>query len=430
MSIMREPPPNTESAVPANWLRLLRAGWYLAAVASIGVFLASLPGHVVLALNGYLGTRSGAGPTSWEVAAGLLVGLLSTLVALLCLSLGVALFRQSTDNRMVLFVSFFLLFYGATMGGPLEALEAFFPGIATFSSFVLVPLTLIPMTMTLFATFPNGRFVPAWTRWIVILSLVLTPLSVIPYPFLSTQSFTPLGWLLIGGTYLVLFAVGAVMLYAQVYRFRHKSSPEERQQTKWVLYGIGLWFFSMVISTGPYFYLLSLPEGSFNPGWELMWGLVWVLSTAIIPVALSIAILRYRLYAIDLLINRTLVYSALTGALLLVFLVCVGSLQLLFRTLTGQDSQAAVALSTLVLAGLVNPLRRGIQNGIDRRFYRHKFDAEQVLISFGNTLKEEVDLDALQGKLVGVVAEAMQPAGVSLWLMPSSPSDQLKTGQR
>jgi MFS family permease len=280
------------------------------------------------------------------------------------------------------------------------------------------------MTMTLFATFPDGRFVPTWTRWIVILSLFLTPLSVIPYPFLSSQSFTFPGWLFIGGTYLVLFGVGAGMLYAQIYRYRHISTPEQRQQTRWVLYGIGLWFLFMVLSTGPYFYLLSLPEGSFLPGWRLMWGLIWVLSTAIVPVALSISILRYRLYAIDLLINRTLVYGSLTGALLLVYLASVGSLQLLFRSLTGQNSQAAVALSTLVLAGLVNPLRKGIQNGIDRRFYRSKFNAEQVLNSFGTTVREEVDLDVLTGRLVYVVEEAMQPEGVSLWLVSAGPRER------
>ena len=141
------------------------------------------------------------------------------------------------------------------------------------------------------------------------------------------------------------------------------------------------------------------------------------------PVAVGIAILRYRLYEIDILINRTLVYGVLTGTLALVYLGGVGSAQAIFRALTGQQgkSQLAVVVSTLVIAALINPLRRRVQGFIVRRFYRKKYDAAKTLEAFSAKLRDEMDLDALSDDLVGIVRETMQPAQVSLWLRPETP---------
>jgi hypothetical protein len=138
---------------------------------------------------------------------------------------------------------------------------------------------------------------------------------------------------------------------------------------------------------------------------------------------LSIAILRYRLYDIDILINRTLVYGSLTATLLAVYLGGVAATQEIFRTITGheQQPQLAVVVSTLVIAALSNPLRRRIQSFIDRRFYRSKYDAAKTLEAFSAKLRDETDLDALSDDLVGVVRETMQPAHVSLWLRPDPP---------
>jgi hypothetical protein len=143
-----------------------------------------------------------------------------------------------------------------------------------------------------------------------------------------------------------------------------------------------------------------------------------------VPVAVGVAILRYRLYEIDLIINRTLVYGSLTAALVVVYFGGVAITQAIFRTLTGQQEQPqlAVVVSTLVIAALFNPLRRRIQGFIDRRFYRRKYNARKTLEAFSAKLRDETDLDALSGDLVGVVRETMQPAHVSLWLRPETSS--------
>jgi hypothetical protein len=150
-----------------------------------------------------------------------------------------------------------------------------------------------------------------------------------------------------------------------------------------------------------------------------LWGLLVIAS---IPIATGMAILRYRLYDIDRIINRTLVYGVLTGILALVYFGGVAASEAIFRAVTGQEQQPqiAVVVSTLVIAALFTPLRRRIQRFIDRRFYRRKYDARKTLEDFSTQLRDETDLEALSDDLVGVVRETMQPAHVSLWLRPET----------
>jgi hypothetical protein len=154
---------------------------------------------------------------------------------------------------------------------------------------------------------------------------------------------------------------------------------------------------------------------------DVFW-LVMLFGFAGMPVAVGVAILRYRLYDIDLLINRTLVYGLLTATLALVYFGGVTATQALFRTITGQQEfpQLVVVASTLVIAALFNPLRRRIQSLIDRSFYRSKYDARKTLEGFSTQLRDETDLEALRNDLVGVVSETIRPAHVSLWLRPET----------
>jgi hypothetical protein len=136
----------------------------------------------------------------------------------------------------------------------------------------------------------------------------------------------------------------------------------------------------------------------------------------LIPISIAVAVLRHRLYDIDILINRTLVYGSLTAMLVSLYFGGIVVLQRVFVALTGQQSTLAVVASTLLIAALFTPLRRRIQGFIDRRFYRRKYDARKTLEAFSTKLKNETDLEALNNDLVGVVRETMQPAHVSLWL--------------
>ena len=206
---------------------------------------------------------------------------------------------------------------------------------------------------------------------------------------------------------LVLCSVASLVV-----RFR-RSSGEERQQMKWLTYAAAAYFATLLL-------VMSLPADS---AWYRAVDSLSTLVLAGLPVAVGIAILKYRLYEIDLIINRTLVYGSLTVMLALIYFGGVATTQAIFRALTGQQEQPqlAVVVSTLAIAALFMPLRHRIQSFIDRRFYRSKYNARKTLEAFSAQLRNETDLDALNSDLVGVVRETMQPAHVSLWLRDDTP---------
>jgi hypothetical protein len=205
-----------------------------------------------------------------------------------------------------------------------------------------------------------------------------------------------------------------------------RSGGEEREQIKWLAFAaliLGLVGFSSFVIPG---IISPHATSGADPLWENLLEDTVTLSFAGVPVAVGIAILRYRLYEIDVLINRTLVYGALTAILVALYFGGIVVLQRLFVVFTGEKSTLAVVASTLLIAALFNPLRRRIQSFIDRRFYRSKYDAAKTLEAFSSKLRDETDLDALSNDLVGVVRETMQPSHVSLWLRP----DTAPTGEQ
>jgi hypothetical protein len=199
-----------------------------------------------------------------------------------------------------------------------------------------------------------------------------------------------------------------------------RSSGEERAQIKWLAFAasiLGLGLSSFVILG---FITVEDPTAGADPLWVNLLEDAVTMSFAGVPVAVGVAILRYRLYEIDLIINRALVYGSLTATLALVYVGSVVGLQAVLRGLTGQESTLAVVASTLAIAALFHPLRRRVQGFVDRRFYRRKYDAARILAAFNARLREETDLNALGADLVGVARGTMQPEHVSLWLRPKT----------
>jgi hypothetical protein len=317
-----------------------------------------------------------------------------------------------------------------------DALPA--PELAAWLSVWLSISLLFVAPCLLFLLFPDGR--PPSRRWRpavwlvavagagIFFTLAFSPgeLDEYTYPGLTN----PLG---IGGAVgdvlttiesagngIVPIAV-LVSISSMIARF-WRSSGRERLQLKWVVYTAALTATSFLVS-----FMLQEPVPRAVQDAVFLLG---VAAFAAIPIAAGIAILRYRLYDIDLIVNRTLVYGALTVALVLVYVGGVVLLQSIFRALTGQESQLAVVASTLAIAALFNPLRRRVQAFVDRRFYRRKYDAAKTLEAFSAKLRDETDLDRLGVELVVVIRETMQPAHVSLWLRtPQDRTVQLRPGE-
>jgi len=223
---------------------------------------------------------------------------------------------------------------------------------------------------------------------------------------------------------MTLLLVSSIVALVSLILRLHRARGDERQQLKWFLFAavpatvcLNLILFHSMVDA----YTMNF---TFNEVWILPWDAfnyilyVAVFALLVVPVCTYIAILRYRLYDIDVVINRTLVYGALTATLVVLYFGGIVVLQRLFVFLTGEKSTLAVVASTLAIAALFSPLRRGIQGFVDRRFYRRKYDASKTLEAFSAKLRHETDLEALSGDLKAVVGETMQPAHVSLWLRP------------
>jgi hypothetical protein len=299
---------------------------------------------------------------------------------------------------------------------------------AWFSSWAWTPLVVVPTTFLLLL-FPDGRLPsPRWRpmAWLAALGIIgfivgyaldAGPLEDLPQIRNPYGVDSPVLGLLVGVAVALVLAASMVASAVSVIVRARRAGREERQQIKWLAYG-------GAVVVGAIF------VGGLIAIWSATVGIA-IISVGLLGVPLStgVAIVRYRLYEIDLIINRTLVYGSLTATLALVYVGSVVSLQALFRNITGQEQlpQLVVVASTLVIAALFTPLRRRIQSFIDRRFYRAKYDARKILEAFSVRLREETDLEALNEDLVEVVRETMQPAHVSLWLRPEK---ALKGAQR
>ncbi|MEP7356854.1 MAG: hypothetical protein ABI847_06405 [Anaerolineales bacterium] len=411
------------SALPAfapardRWLPLLRAVALLVLVLTVGITLFNIPYDLARNQSVCTGDSAacpGNSLTAADIAqlrqAGLSLGFLAiypvalTTFSMLVFALVASLiFWRRSHDWFGIFAAITLAGAGFTLtiGQPPPTIVAYYPAL-------LYPVQLLDFIgsvclSTFFFLFPDGHFVPPWTGWLV-------PLVIVHEAF---STFRPD---LLGKTDWIGLGVPLTVLFAIIYRYWRVSNTRQRQQTKWVAYSsivviigiISIISFSTLVPPSSLPLIVSY----------LIFNGAWYLFVILIPVSIGIAILRSRLWDIDLLIRRTLVYGVLTAMLALVYLGAVVALEAVFTKLTGQGrSELVTVVSTLAIAALFVPLRNRTQAVIDRRLYRRKYDAARTLAQFGTSLRDEVNLNELSSRLLTAVNETMQPESVALWLV-------------
>ncbi|WIG58155.1 MAG: hypothetical protein OJF49_000900 [Ktedonobacterales bacterium] len=426
-SVHVDSPSADEQRVRGNLLFIARACWIALALLILVLDALMLPGFAA-----QLGATCQPGPscfgiqmTSYDLHLLHKLGIsrdfliayqvaMAVITVIVYYVVGTLIFWRKSSDRMALFCAFIVVIFGGVVNPDIlqDTLSLTSP---TWSTFIgLLDVLGQAGFVTFFLLFPSGRFVPRWTRWCSLAVLIFWVYTVFITQNQSNNSAPALA-------NVFFFAVLLVAVGTQIYRYRKVSTFKERQQTKWVVFGfsIGILGFALLVNLGNLF----LPSEVLQSG---------VLTTLIagtsingflmlIPISIAIAILRSQLYDIDVIINRALVYGPLTAILAAVYAGLVIGLQHVVGLITGETSQPVViVISTLVIAALFQPLRRRLQNTIDRRFYRSKYNAANTLEVFSGTLRQAVDLDEICEQMVAVVRETLQPTQVSLWLSAST----------
>lgn len=389
------------------------AFWAVCAALSWGVWLVSVPRFLQRAALGTLPTvatndpspavAASQGAAAWGVSVttwswiNVIVNSLSFLV--FCLVAFLIWRRVRTGFGLL---TAYILILGGSAFMSVVVYGAELP--AKFMAFYELGAIMWPLFFPWLYLFPNGKAVPRAFLWLLgPLMGVYTLLQLLYMASVYVESSTPFAQTVEGlqpvsdTMVLVMFVL---IVCAQIYRYAKVSGAVERGQTKWFLFGLVMVFLPPALLS----LLGDYPE-------ELD-----TLTFMALPIGMGVAILRYRLWDIDIIIRRTLQYALLTGLLAFVYFGCVLLLQQLFESLTGQGSPVAIVVSTLAIAALFNPLRNRVQAFIDRRLFRKKYDAAQTLTAFAAAARDETNLDALTAQLMGVVAETMQPEQVRLWL--------------
>ena len=390
-----EPRSETETRLHGHWLVLARLLW-------LAIFILTL---VVFCANLIVGNY------------GLLTTIVLVAVTSVWFAVSLALFWRKSSDRAILLFSLLLVLTGGVFFPPIPVALA---RVGVWWVPIFVVEILAGVMLSFGYTLPDGRFIPGFTRWLALGWIIV---SLVPIPILGVVNHFSYWWLSLPYT-LVRIAFYCSLALALLYRYRRRSTPVQRQQIKWVVFAATIVVGAVSLENlGLHVLPSAFPALAVSPQLQqLVRVLALYLLSALIPLSIGIALLRYRLWDIDILINRALVYGSLTALLALVYFGLVIGLQSLVRLFTGQVSQSPVVIvaSTLALFALFQPLRRRLQKIIDRRFYRIKYDAAKTLAAFSATLRDEVDLSRLSEDLVAVVQETMQPAYISLWLRPTA----------
>lgn len=335
------------------------------------------------------------GVSPLELAFG--VVLINCIAIALVNSVAVLLLWRRSDDAMALLVAVTLILAPAFFTPMYMPLTGFWHQVAAVVNYLGGLLFLL-----LLGVFPSGRFEPRW-MWIPLLALVVAASGMLGR--LSTAILLPI----------ILVCLGCI-IGGQVYRYRVISLPLQRQQSKWAVAGLIMAILVNQLFWQPAGWIPALErKDSLYP---LLLYPDFALIIGIIAVTFGVAILRYRLYGIDVIIRQTLIYAMLTAILAALYFGIVVGVQSLTQRLTGASGQqpVVIVLTTLLVAALISPLRRRIQSGIDRAFFRSAFDATRTLRTFGDRMRMETNLAVLCDDFVEVVERTMQPERVSLWL--------------
>jgi hypothetical protein len=406
-------PAETDSAVAQDrqrlrgpWLWVVRAVWLVMLTGAVVPFVTALPlyvrtlEHICVGSCAFtpgaahaLGMLGVSVRTYAQVSTGL-----AALIVLVAVVIALVLFWQRSDEWMVLVVAYFLV--GYPQGNISQVVPSPSPAGALNLLLLIPGLLSVFLFYAIFLLFPSGRFVPRWS-WLVLVAWIIWYLAKSSVPQLA-DSVLVLGY--------PAFYLTAIL--CQVHRYRTASTSIQRQQTKWIVAG-----FVISLLANQVFWLPSALTPLGNTLYPPVAFLVLQICLLFLPITFFIAIQRYRLYDIDRLINRTLVYGSLTGLLGAIYVTIIYGMGSVAVALTGQESSSVVlVVATLTIAALFNPLRRRLQTTIDRRFYRGKYDAARTLAAFAGTLRGEIDFADLRAHLLEVVDDTMQPEHVSLWL--------------
>ncbi len=427
--------PNTR--LLGRWLTLARAAWIVVVLLGLSLLAISAPAHLAdlraasfggerLSTQIYLLTPDDARTLEQlGLSSGFYAGYTFAFEIIWLFSFcapALLIFWRKSGERMGLFAAFMLVTVGIFSTPLMTVLITSRPALGLIIG-VFMGLGFAAM-INFFYLFPDGHFVPRWTRWLALASLAVIPAVLVYLLVIRAASISMEAGL--SGMIPVVLVFAAPGLLGQIYRYRRVSSAAQRQQTKWVVFGVMAGSLGVALVFLSWAALPLLTQTGFPRVLFLLANIpVNVLSVCLIPWSLGLSILRYRLWDIDLIIRRTLIYGVLTGMLALVYFSSIVLLQRIFASLTGQQQNEFVTvISTLAIAALFNSVRRYVQDFIDRRFYRKKYDAAKVIAEFAATCRDETDLDKLTARLVEVVQETMQPERVTLWLKPTDDGGQ------
>lgn len=396
-----------------------RLGWAAITLFTLFLFLAAIPAEFRFfrqeLIQDYMPALSQVG-----ISPTFLAGyrtMLDVVEALAFALTGLFIFWRKSDDWMVMLISVGFTTFGSLFVPTLVRLTEMEPAF-TMPVSIVRAVGLATSLIAFYYLFPDGRFVPGWTRWLAVGWTVLSVVWLLVPDAPANLIYLDSWYKNISISFVLFLFWYGTGVAAQIYRYRKVSKAVARQQTKWVVFGTTGAVVGFIVYYLPMVFIPEIREPSVLRVYHILFGIpLFDLFVLMAPVTMAISVLRFRLWDIDFLINRSLVYLVLSGLLVAVYFALVGILSLIFwdASLDRQPVFISVVV-TLLISFLFSSLKTRVQSMIDRRFYRRKYNAEQALLEFGASVRGEVDLSRLSDDLLGVIQSTIQPTKVSLWL--------------